>query len=70
MPQITVSPYRTNVLDLIDKPLISPNGSEVIVRRSMSGFVLWIDGKEDMRTDDNLKMSLRMNMIGVSHKGS
>lgn len=65
---INVSPYATNVLDLINIPLKDFNDREIIVRRQYMDFVIYIDGKEYNRTNDNLSASYMLNQLSVSYR--
>lgn len=65
---INISPFATNVLDLINTPLRSENGSDVIVRRSCNDFIIVVNGEEYRRTNDNLTASYALNMLRVSYK--
>lgn len=65
---INVSPYATNVLDLINIPLKDFDGREIIVRRQYMDFVIYIDGKEYNRTNDNLSASYMLNQLCVNYK--
>lgn len=67
-PIINVSPFATNILDLVDVPLVSIDGRNVLVRRPMTEFVIYVDGREDCRHFDNLSASYRLNMLEVSRK--
>jgi hypothetical protein len=64
--EINVSPFRTNVLDLVDRDdLVTQDGRKVEVRREYRDFVVIVDGKERVRTDDNLAASYCLNQVTV-----
>ncbi len=67
---INVSPFATNILDLIDKPLVSEDGRNVVVRREGSDFVVYINGEQAYDTDDNLNASFYLNCMNVSRRTS
>jgi hypothetical protein len=68
---INVSPFRTNVLDLIGREdLVTRDGRKVSVRRESDRyFIITVDGQERARTDDNLAASYCLNSIETGAMG-
>jgi len=64
--RINVSPYATNVLDLVGaEDLSTRDGKPVRVAREGSDFVVYVDGQERSRTDINTSASYVLNMLDV-----
>lgn len=63
MTPINVSPFQTNVLDLVTRPaLVTGKGEAVMIRRSMSGeFVILVAGHCSFTTYDNIEASRYLN---------
>jgi hypothetical protein len=68
MKSINVSPFATNVLDLIGTELINSNGDSVLVRDCFNGFNVLINGESKVICDDNIVVSRFLNMMEVSYK--
>jgi hypothetical protein len=64
---INVSPFFTNVLDLVGREdLVTPYGSSVTVERSGNGFRITyavIDGQRTMEAGDNISASFILNSV-------
>jgi hypothetical protein len=63
---IIVSPFATNVLDLIDTPLINASGNHTIVRRPGTTFQIYVLGTLMYETDDNIRASYYLNALDCS----
>lgn len=68
---IRVSPYATNVLDLVGREdLVTRSGIPVTVRRDMYGFFILDIGKLHLETPDNLEASFILNSHETGAKRS
>ena len=68
MNSINVSPFATNVLDLIGKELVNSNGDSVLVKNCFNGFNVVVNGESKIICDDNLTVSRFLNSMEVSYK--
>jgi hypothetical protein len=68
MNSINVSPFATNVLDLIGKELVNSNGDSVLVKNCFNGFNVVVNGESKIICDDNLVVSRFLNSMEVSYK--
>ena len=62
------SPFRNNVIDYIDVPLVSEDGRSVIVRRPMIKFLIYVDDVLYKETDDNISASYTLNSLNCDLK--
>jgi hypothetical protein len=60
---INFSPYASNVLDYIDKPLRSKDGKVVKVSRSGINFVIYVNGQYYQETSINTQISSWLNQM-------
>lgn len=60
---INFSPYANNVLDYIDKPMVSSDGRNVKVTRINADFVICVNGEPYQRTRDNIQASSWLNQL-------
>jgi hypothetical protein len=68
MKNINVSPFATNVLDLIGKELVNSNGDSVLVKNCFNGFNVLVNGESKFICNDNLDVSRFLNTMEVSYK--
>lgn len=67
---INVSPFATNVLDLVGRSdLFTPNGIKVTVKRDMMDFVVIIGDERMYCGNDNLSASYTLNQFEVGVMG-
>jgi len=65
--QINVSPFATNVLDLVGKDLMTMDGYPVTVSRDGMDFVVKINGSKHYQAADNLNVSYCLNTLGIKY---
>lgn len=66
---INVSPFATNVLDLVGRQgLCTPDGRAISVSRSSSDFVVRVEGEAPFTTPDNIVASRFLNSFEVGTK--
>jgi hypothetical protein len=65
---INFSPFATNILDMLEVPLVDHNGRDVIIRSVGTGFVVAIDGLKKFESWDNIEVSYFLNTLGVTRK--
>ena len=68
MKTINVSPFATNVIDLIDKELVNSNGDLVVVKNCFNGFNVVVNGESKLICNDNLDVSRFLNTMEVAYK--
>lgn len=64
---LNFSPFVANVMDYIDKPLITKDGRLVRVEKLMSGskFLIYVQGQDATIVDGNIATSNFLNRIEV-----
>jgi hypothetical protein len=62
--KIIVSPFSTNVIDLIGLDyLFTPDGSTIKVEKPMLEFCIYLDGELSLKTSGNLEASAHLNKL-------
>lgn len=65
---INFSPFANNVLDYLGRQLQTPDGTEVIITKPMTEFVVKFNGITVFESNDNIAVSYFLNQREVGVK--
>jgi len=61
MKTINFSPFATNILDMLNKPLVDSSGNNYLIEKPLLYFTVKINGKVEIEDLDNYVISAFLN---------